>query len=48
MGWGLSGLCPGPAMASLSYNGVMGALFLVAMVAGMMAAPPIKSRLAAA
>ena len=22
MGWGLAGLCPGPAVASLTYNGV--------------------------
>jgi hypothetical protein len=40
MGWGLAGLCPGPAMASLSYGGVGGLLFLVAMLAGMLVAPP--------
>ncbi|MGR3759025.1 DUF6691 family protein [Roseobacteraceae bacterium NS-SX3] len=39
MGWGLAGLCPGPAMASLTYNGWGGLLFLAAMAAGMMAAP---------
>ena len=45
MGWGLSGLCPGPAVASLSFGGIGGAAFLVAMVAGMMTAPAIRSRL---
>ncbi len=45
MGWGLAGLCPGPAMASLSYGGLGGAVFLVAMIAGMLAAPPMIARL---
>ncbi len=45
MGWGLSGLCPGPAIASLSFGGFGGALFVVAMAAGMLAAPPIRARL---
>ena len=45
MGWGLAGLCPGPAIASLSYGGWGGILFLVAMVAGMLAAPPIRVRI---
>ncbi len=44
-GWGLAGLCPGPAMASLSYGGLGGAVFLVAMIAGMLAAPPVIARL---
>ena len=39
-GWGLVGLCPGPALASLSYGGAGGLVFLVAMLAGMLAAPP--------
>ncbi|MDC0660267.1 hypothetical protein N6L27_19865 [Leisingera sp. SS27] len=38
-GWGLAGLCPGPAMASLSYNGWQGLVFFAAMACGMMAAP---------
>lgn len=42
MGWGLVGLCPGPAMASLSYNGVNGLVFLAAMLAGMLIAVPAK------
>jgi hypothetical protein len=45
MGWGLAGLCPGPSVASLSFGGISGLAFLVAMLAGMMVAPPIKARL---
>ena len=44
MGWGLAGLCPGPAMASLGFGGPGAVLFLVAMMAGMMVAPGIRSR----
>ncbi|MDF1854889.1 DUF6691 family protein [Pseudooceanicola sp.] len=44
-GWGLGGLCPGPAVASLSYGGVGGLTFLVAMLVGMWVAPPLRSRL---
>jgi len=39
MGWGLAGLCPGPVIASIGYNGWEGALFMVTMLAGMLAAP---------
>ncbi|MEX0286254.1 MAG: DUF6691 family protein [Paracoccaceae bacterium] len=45
MGWGLSGLCPGPAVASLSFGGVGGVIFLLAMLAGMLAAPAIGAEL---
>lgn len=45
MGWGLAGLCPGPAMASLSFGGLGGIVFLVSMVAGMVAAPSIRLRI---
>ncbi|MEM8731411.1 MAG: DUF6691 family protein [Pseudomonadota bacterium] len=45
MGWGLAGLCPGPAIASLSYGGVGGLVFLAAMLLGMGAAPRIGARL---
>lgn len=45
-GWGLAGLCPGPALASFAIGGWGGALFLLAMVMGMVAAPPIRARLA--
>jgi uncharacterized membrane protein YedE/YeeE len=47
MGWGLAGLCPGPAMASLSFGGWGGLLFLVAMAAGMYVAPPIRKKIEA-
>lgn len=39
IGWGLIGLCPGPAVASLTYGGWTGALFLIAMLGGMILAP---------
>lgn len=45
MGWGLAGLCPGPALASLTWGGLSGLIFMVAMMAGMMAMPPLRSRL---
>ncbi|TJZ83948.1 DUF6691 family protein [Paracoccus hibiscisoli] len=35
LGWGLSGLCPGPAMASLFFGGPSVWVFFAAMVAGM-------------
>lgn len=44
-GWGLVGLCPGPALASLGFGGWGGALFLLAMGAGMVAAPAIRRRI---
>ncbi|NND17334.1 MAG: YeeE/YedE family protein [Silicimonas sp.] len=45
MGWGLAGLCPGPALASVTWGGTGGLVFLVAMGLGMFAAPPLRSRL---
>jgi uncharacterized protein (TIGR01244 family) len=39
MGWALAGLCPGPALASLSFGGGGGVVFLLAMSAGMLIAP---------
>lgn len=44
-GWALAGLCPGPALASLGYGGAGGLVFLLAMLAGMVAAPAAKARL---
>lgn len=38
-GWGLAGLCPGPAMASITWGGWGGLLFLAAMALGMALAP---------
>ncbi|MEL6452832.1 MAG: DUF6691 family protein [Pseudomonadota bacterium] len=45
IGWGLVGLCPGPAVASISYGGWQGAVFLAAMLAGMWALPPLRRAL---
>lgn len=42
VGWGLAGLCPGPAIASVTWGGVGGLIFLTSMLAGMAAAPPIR------
>lgn len=44
-GWGLAGLCPGPAVASLSYGGIGGLVFMLAMLAGMGMAPLLGERL---
>lgn len=48
VGWGLVGLCPGPAMASLGFGGAAGWLFFAAMLAGMGLAPKLARRLDAA
>ncbi len=45
MGWALAGLCPGPALASISFGGVGGLVFLLAMLGGMVAAPALRARL---
>lgn len=44
-GWALAGLCPGPAIASLTFGGWGGVAFLSAMLAGMLAAPALSRRL---
>ena len=41
-GWALAGLCPGPALASLSWGGMGGLVFLLAMLAGMVLAPRVR------
>ncbi len=43
IGWGLSGLCPGPSVASLSFGGIGGVAFLLAMLAGMFVAPRFRA-----
>lgn len=48
MGWALSGLCPGPSLASITFGGVGGLVFLIAMVAGMVLTPRIRDRIAGA
>jgi uncharacterized protein (TIGR01244 family) len=45
MGWALAGLCPGPALASLSFGGWGGLVFLIAMSLGMLLAPATAKRL---
>ncbi|ATF18673.1 DUF6691 family protein [Phaeobacter gallaeciensis] len=45
IGWGLAGLCPGPAIASLSYGGTGGIIFIAAMLLGMITAPAVALRL---
>ena len=44
-GWGLAGLCPGPAIASLSFGGGQSALFVLAMLVGMRLTPQIRSQI---
>lgn len=45
MGWGLVGLCPGPALATAFLNGTSGLVFLVAMLAAMVATPALRRTL---
>jgi uncharacterized membrane protein YedE/YeeE len=45
MGWGLAGLCPGPAIASLGFGGLGGMIFVGAMLLGMLVAPSVRARL---
>ena len=42
MGWGLAGLCPGPALASLGFGGSQSLVFVLAMLCGMGATPTIQ------
>lgn len=43
MGWGLAGLCPGPAIASLGFGGPNLLVFVAAMLAGMFVAPKVRA-----
>ena len=43
IGWGLAGLCPGPAIASLSYASFELVVFILAMLVGMAIAKKVKS-----
>jgi uncharacterized membrane protein YedE/YeeE len=45
LGWGLAWLCPGPSLAVLTFGGWNALLFLVAMLAGMVAAPVLRVRI---
>jgi hypothetical protein len=44
IGWGLVGLCPGPAVAVATFGGAPALVFLIAMAAGMFAAIPLRPR----
>ncbi|WP_108263607.1 YeeE/YedE family protein [Mangrovicoccus ximenensis] len=44
-GWGLAGLCPGPAMASIGYGNPGIWVFVIAMIAGMAVTPWARRRL---
>ena len=44
-GWGLVGLCPGPAFAAAFMNGTSGLVFLVAMLAAMVVTPALRRAL---
>ena len=44
VGWGLVGLCPGPALALAATGGVPVLVFLIAMGAGMLVAIPARAR----
>ena len=44
MGWGLVGLCPGPALAALTWGGPQVAVFALAMATGMVALPRLRGR----
>lgn len=43
IGWGLAGFCPGPAMASITFGGTSGVIFLAALIAGMVATPRLRA-----
>lgn len=47
LGWGLSGYCPGPAVAALAINPNEALLFLAAVIAGGMATRLLEARLVA-
>ena len=44
IGWGIAGLCPGPAIADLAVRPLPAALFVAAMLSGMLANRLITSR----
>lgn len=47
IGWGLAGVCPGPAVVSVGFGSVKGIGFMIAMLAGMSAYEWIERRRAA-
>ena len=45
LGWGLTGFCPGPAIASLVFGRIESITFVIAMAAGMIIAIQIQNRM---
>lgn len=45
VGWGLSGFCPGPAIASVVFGRMESTTFVIAMAAGMLLAKQIQKRM---
>lgn len=45
VGWGLSGFCPGPAIASVVFGRMESITFVIAMAAGMLLAKQIQKRM---
>lgn len=45
LGWGLVGLCPGPAFTLLAMRPSEGSIFIVAMLAGLLLGGPLSKRL---
>jgi hypothetical protein len=45
LGWGLSGFCPGPAIASLVFGRMESITFVIAMATGMIIAKQIQNRM---
>ena len=44
LGWGISGFCPGPAVASVVFGRTESITFVIAMAAGMIVAKQIQNR----
>jgi|SRR5450759_4552691 uncharacterized membrane protein YedE/YeeE len=44
LGWGLAGFCPGPALTALGFGSPAAAIFVAAMVAGMLLARWLANR----
>lgn len=47
VGWGLVGLCPGPALSALVYGDVKSAIFVAAMLIGLAVGPRLLAMFAA-
>ena len=45
LGWGISGFCPGPAVASVVFGRTESITFVIAMAAGMIVTKQIQSRM---